>query len=263
MADFLGPYSWEQGQSKRWNPTSGEGLVRRWRGSLQMAQSYFNSLQGSPGVLDLSMDQDSDTPVYTVTAVFGLIQDGVAETDGTIPYFWELAGNMIDKSVFDHPKFHSGETIDTGATPPRYMTFSEVNDVKKAIQDNLTGSALSAKIGGWSVTQVKLWTELVNGRETYQVSSYALRINRTFSSLYQNTISTANVGKLYTYAQIQAEASSISSPISNAVAANVPTSGYWLKQAPVLAELSNRKLQLNQEWWWSDSYSQFLYDLKT
>jgi hypothetical protein len=105
MADFLGPYSWEQGQSKRWNPTSGEGLVRRWRGSRQMCESYFNSLQGTQGVLDLSMDQDGDGPIYIVTAVFGAIQDGVAETDASIPYFWELPGNMVERSVFSHPKF--------------------------------------------------------------------------------------------------------------------------------------------------------------
>jgi hypothetical protein len=263
MADFLGPYSWEQGQSKRWNPTSGEGLVRRWRGSQQMCESYFNSLQGTQGVLDLSMDQDGDGPIYMVTAVFGLIQDGVAETDASIPYFWELAGNMIDKSVFDHPKFYSGQAVDEGASPPIYMTFAQVTDVKQAIQDNLTGAPLSAKIATWTTKQVQLWSEIINGRETYQVSSYALRINRTFSSLYENTVSTANVGKLYTYAQIQAEASTVASPISNAVNANVPASGYWLKQAPVLSELSNRKLQMNQEWWWSDSYSQVLYDLKS
>jgi DNA gyrase inhibitor GyrI len=103
----------------------------------------------------------------------------------------------------------------------------------------------------------------MSGRETYQTSSYVLRINRTFSSLYENTVSTTDVGKLYTYAQIQSEASSIASPISNAVNANTPSSGYWLKQAPVLSELSNRKLQLNQEWWWSDTWSTVLYDLKT
>ena len=81
MADFLGPYSWEQGQSKRWNPTSGEGLVRRWRGSQQMCESYFNSLQGTQGVLDLSMDQDGDGPIYMtfaqVTDVKQAIQDNL------------------------------------------------------------------------------------------------------------------------------------------------------------------------------------------
>jgi O6-methylguanine-DNA--protein-cysteine methyltransferase len=188
---------------------------------------------------------------------------GAPETDASIPYFWELAGNMIDKSVFDHPKFYSGQAVDEGASPPIYMTFAQVTDVKQAIQDNLTGTPLSAKIATWTTKQVQLWSEIINGRETYQVSSYALRINRTFSSLYENTVSTANVGKLYTYAQIQAEASTVASPISNAVNANVPASGYWLKQAPVLSELSNRKLQMNQEWWWSDSYSQVLYDLKS
>jgi hypothetical protein len=142
---------------------------------------------------------------------------------------------MIDKSVFDHPKFYSGQAVNEGASPPIYMTFAQVTDVKQAIQDNLTGPPLSAKIATWTTKQVQLWAELINGR----------------------------VGKLYTYAQIQAEVSTVASQISNAVNANVPASGYWLKQAPVLSELSNRKLQMNQEWWWSDSYSQVLYDLKS
>jgi hypothetical protein len=247
MAEFLGPYSWEQGQSKRWNPTSGEGLVRRWRGSFQMAQSYFNSLQGSSGVLDLSMDQDADTPVYTVTAVFGSIQEGVPETDASIPYYWELPGNMIERSIFSHPNFSGAGTL----------TDAKRDAVRTAFEDK-TGQGSS-----WNALQISLWSELTKGRETYMTPSFALRVTRTFSSLYANTIPTTDVFKLYTYAQVQAEASAISSPISTAIDANIPSGGYWLKQPPVLREISNRKLEMTQEWWWDNNWSQVAYDLKS
>ena len=247
MADFLGPYSWEQGQSKRWNPTSGEGLVRRWRGSQQMCESYFNSLQGTQGVLDLSMDQDGDGPIYIVTAVFGSIQDGVPETDASIPYFWELPGNMVERSIFSHPNFTEDGTL----------TDAEREAVRTAFEDK-TGQG-----AGWSALQISLWGELTKGRETYMTPSFALRITRTFSSQYANTIPTTDVFKLYTYAQVEAEAASIASPISTAIDANIPSGGYWLKQPPVLRELSNRKLELNQEWWWDPNWSQVAYDLKT
>jgi hypothetical protein len=247
MADFLGPYSWEQGQSKRWNPTSGEGLVRRWRGSQQMCESYFNSLQGTQGVLDLSMDQDGDGPIYIVTAVFGAIQDGVPETDASIPYFWELPGNMVERSIFSHPNFTEDGTL----------TDAEREAVRTAFEDK-TGQG-----AGWSALQISLWGELTKGRETYMTPSFALRITRTFSSQYANTIPTTDVFKLYTYAQVEAEAASIASPISTAIDANIPSGGYWLKQPPVLRELSNRKLELNQEWWWDPNWSQVAYDLKT
>jgi hypothetical protein len=247
MADFLGPYSWEQGQSKRWNPTSGEGLVRRWRGSQQMCESYFNSLQGTQGVLDLSMDQDGEGPIYIVTAVFGAIQDGVPETDASIPYFWELPGNMVERSIFSHPNFTEDGTL----------TDAEREAVRTAFEDK-TGQG-----AGWNALQISLWSELAKGRETYMTPSFALRITRTFSSQYANTIPTTDVFKLYTYAQVEAEAASIASPISTAIDANIPSGGYWLKQPPVLRELSNRKLELNQEWWWDPNWSQVAYDLKT
>jgi len=247
MAEFLGPYSWEQGQSKRWNPTSGEGLVRRWRGSFQMAQSYFNSLQGSAGVLDLSMDQDADTPVYTVTAVFGAIQEGVPETDASIPYYWELPGNMIERSIASHPKFTNSDTMST----------AQRDAVTKAFEEN------TGEVEAWSDLQKLLYGELSKRRETYMTPSFALRVTRTFSSLYANTIPTTDVFKLYTYAQVQSEASAISSPISTAIDANIPSGGYWLKQPPVLREISNRKLEMTQEWWWDNNWSQVAYDLKT
>lgn len=262
MAEFLGSQIVEQGQQWAWDQQTGDTLIRAWRGSQQWATAYHNSLKGAAGVLRTRLSQEGEGPVYIVTAEYGQIQQQ-AETDGTIPYFWELAGNMIDRSVFDHPFFKSAETIPSPNPEGYTMTFSQVNDVKQSISDNLTGTALSQKYIGWTTTQQQLWTEIVSGRENYQVSSYVLRINRTHSSLYANTISTANVGKLYTYAQIQSEASSIASPISVSINSNVPSSGAWLKQAPILTELSNRKLQMTQEWWWSDNWSTFLYDAAT
>lgn len=262
MATVLGNLITEQGQGWAYDPQNGETLVRRWKGTKQFAEAYYSQLKSQSGVLSVSIDQDGESPIYVVTARYGKVQEG-AETDGTIPYFWELAGNMIDSSIFNHPKFYSGFTVDLGATPPQYISFDQVNQVKEAIENNLTGSALSAEYNSWTTTQQELWKELIQGNETYQVSSYVLRLNRTFSSLYSNTVPTTDVGNLYTYAQIQTEASSISSAISVAVDSNVPSGGYWLKQAPVLSELSNRKLQLSQEWWWSDNWSTVLYDLKT
>lgn len=262
MANVLGNLIQEQGQGWAYDPQNGETLVRRWKGTKQFAEAYYNQLKGQSGVLSVSIDQDGESPIYVVTARYGQVQAG-AETDGTIPYFWELAGNMIDKSIFDNPKFLSGQAVNTGATPPVYISFDQVNVVKEAIQNNTSGEELSSLYAGWSETQKNLWSELIQGRETYQVSSWALRINRTFSSLYSNTIPTTNVGKVYTYAQIQSEAATISSPISIAINSNIPTGGEWLKQAPILTELSNRKLQMTQEWWWADSWSAFLYDAAT
>lgn len=242
MAEFLGSQIVEQGQQWAWDQQTGDTLIRAWRGSQQWATAYHNSLKGAAGVLRTRLSQDGDGAVYIVTAEYGQIQQQ-AETDGSIPYFWELAGNMIEKSVYEHPAFDT-------------LTAAQKLAVKTAIDENTVSPTLDA-------TQQLLYDEIINGRETYQVSSYVLRINRTHSSLYANTISTANVGKVYTYAQIQAEASSIASPISVSINSNVPSSGAWLKQAPILTELSNRKLQMTQEWWWSDNWSTVLYDAAT
>ena len=242
MAEFLGSQIVEQGQQWAWDQQTGDTLIRAWRGSQQWATAYHNSLKGAAGVLRTRLSQDGDGAVYIVTAEYGQIQQQ-AETDGSIPYFWELAGNMIEKSVYEHPAFDA-------------LTAAQKLVVKTAIDENTASPTLDA-------TQQLLYDEIINGREAYQVSSYVLRINRTHSSLYANTISTANVGKVYTYAQIQAEASNIASPISVSINSNVPSSGAWLKQAPILTELSNRKLQMTQEWWWSDNWSTVLYDAAT
>lgn len=262
MAEFLGSQIVEQGDDWGFDRQSGFTLIRRWRGNKQWADAYLNTLANDANVLRARRTQDGDSPVYTVTAEYGQIQTQ-AETDGTIPYFWELAGNMIEKSIYDNPKFYSGQSVNTGATPPIYISFDQVNVVKDAIQNNTSGEELSSLYSGWTETQKNLWSELIQGRDTYQVSSWALRINRTYSSNYSNTIPTTNVGKVYTYAQIQAEAASIVSPISVAIHSNIPSGGEWLKQAPVLTELSSRKLQLTQEWWWADSWSAFLYEAAT
>ena len=242
MAEFLGSQIVEQGQQWAWDQQTGDTLIRAWRGSQQWATAYHNSLKGAAGVLRTRLSQDGDGAVYIVTAEYGQIQQQ-AETDGSIPYLWELAGNMIEKSVYEHPAFDA-------------LTAAQKLAVKTAIDENTASPTLDA-------TQQLLYDEIINGREAYQVSSYVLRINRTHSSLYANTISTANVGKVYTYAQIQAEASNIASPISVSINSNVPSSGAWLKQAPILTELSNRKLQMTQEWWWSDNWSTVLYDAAT
>ena len=248
MAEFLGSQIVEQGQQWAWDQQTGDTLIRAWRGSQQWATAYHNSLKGAAGVLRTRLSQDGDGAVYIVTAEYGQIQQQ-AETDGSIPYFWELAGNMIDREVASNPAFDA-------------LTNFEKAGVKNAIADNLDGANLETAYAAWSDLQKSLYDTLLN-QETYQVSSYVLRINRTHSSLYANTISTANVGKVYTYAQIQSEASSIASPISVSINSNVPSSGAWLKQAPILTELSNRKLQMTQEWWWSDNWSTVLYDAAT
>lgn len=249
MAEFLGSQIVEQGQQWAWDQQTGNTLIRSWRGSQQWATSYFNSLQGQAGVLRTRLSQDGESAVYIVTAEYGQIQQQ-AETDGTIPYFWELAGNMIDKSVYDNPVFDS-------------LDYAAKASVRATFEDKIEGSELDTIYNAWTELQKFLYVELIQGNSTYQVSSYVLRINRTHSSLYANTVSTADVGKLYTYAQIQAEASSIASPISTSIDSNVPSSGAWLKQAPILTELSNRKLQMTQEWWWSDNWSTVLYEAKT
>lgn len=249
MADFLGSQIVEQGQQWAWDQQTGDTLIRAWRGSQQWATAYHNSLKGAAGVLRTRLSQEGESPVYIVTAEYGQIQQQ-AETDGIIPYFWELAGNMIDKSVYDNPVFES-------------LDYADKASVRATFEDKIEGSELTSIYNAWSELQKFLYVELIQGNSAYQVSSYVLRINRTHSSLYANTISTANVGKVYTYAQIQAEASSIASPISVSINSNVPSSGAWLKQAPILTELSNRKLQMTQEWWWSDNWSTVLYDAVT
>lgn len=243
MAEFLGSQIVEQGDDWGFDRQSGFTLIRRWRGNKQWADAYLNTLANDSNVLRARRAQDGDSPVYTVTAEYGQIQTQ-AETDGTIPYFWELAGNMLDKSSYENPAFDA-------------LTTAQKAEVKKAFEENTENPTFG------NATQDLLYDVLINGRETYQVSAYALRINRTYSSNYSNTIPTANVGKVYTYAQIQAEAASIASPISVAIDSCIPSGGAWLKQTPVLTELSNRKILQTQEWWWSDGWSTTLYEAAT
>lgn len=245
MANVLGNLIQEQGQGWAYDPQNGETLVRRWRGIKQYAEAYYSQLKGQAGVLSVSIDQEADSPIYVVTARYGQVQAG-AETDGTIPYFWELAPTLIERSVFNFGAYST-------------LTKEQKTAVRKAFEENTENPTFADPN---KALQEQLYGLLVDGEETYQATTFVLRLNRTHSSAYSNTISTTDVAKLYTYAQIQSEASAITSPISVAINSNTPSGGYWLKQAPVLTELSNRKLQLTQEWWWSDNWSTILYAVK-
>ena len=246
MAKFLGSQIVEQGDDWGFDRQAGFTLIRRWRGNKQWADAYLSDLANDSNVLRARRTQDGDSPIYTVTAEYGQIQTQ-AETDGTIPYFWELAPTLIERSVFNFGAYST-------------LTKEQKTAVRKAFEENTENPTFADPN---KTLQEQLYGLLVDGEETYQATTFVLRLNRTHSSAYANTISTTDVAKLYTYAQIQSEASAISSPISVAINSNTPSGGYWLKQAPVLIELSNRKLQLTQEWWWSDNWSTILYAVKS
>jgi hypothetical protein len=264
MAVFLGPTIIEQAQKWGWDRASGDLLVRSWRGSLFDIQSLRNSLksQNDPTLLSMTLDSDGESPVRTLEARFSQIQEGQTETDGTVPYSWELAGNMIEISIRSHPNFKSGESIPNPNPDLIQMTWLEVNTVMKAYEN--IDSDPDPDISGYTLKQKQLFNLLVSGVEFYQVSSWVLRLTRTFSSSFATSVPVDNVGNVYTYAQIQTEANTvISAPISNAVNASVPSGGEWLKQAPTISEISNRKVQWTQEWWYAVDWSSLLYDAKT
>ena len=171
---------------------------------------------------------------------------------------WDLDGNDYSISIYKQMVLR--------AVPQRLVTYIEswVNDLRtdKALllDDAIAAVRAEAVLVSYDEDNAEGWLELVmSGVETHDVSNFLLRKTTTAPN---STVSgaTLNVGKLYTTTQLMTEQGS---SIPTGISVEFPNDGYWKKNTPRRSTTGNGKIQIQQDWQHTTSFSALQYDLVT
>ena len=233
-----------RGKTAQWNYPTGESIQDHYRGVYNAVASLYltyKSVAGfSPAIDSLQLTYEKGMGELTVSWV----EDG--------PVLWELCSNMQTIQIELHPAFATGGTY--------VLTDAEVHAVQTAIalginrnpaQYDKDGVLLAAPFDGSAFTanQEKLYGFLSRGVDTYYQNAYVLRSTQTCSK--RSTLAASYTG-------VNAVVTTGFSSSANTLIGNIPA-GEWLKQAPQVRQVTNRKWNIVQEFWYAPKWSQILY----
>ena len=242
------------------DPTKGFSSIYTWEGS---RAAVFGLATMVTSDQKYSID-DSDKPLYRI--VISSPDSGASDVSTDYILEWELLGNDVEKSVYEHPNALAlGDKMLTAIK----IAIKEIEDasvldsstVYATNETNLT--AIATLIGVSSANALSLFRLIVKGTTAFVLSQYVLRRTQTVSSRAQLQYSYANVEKIHTAAQVWAD-STMPEPVRFVISTmTAPTAqaGYtwgWLKKTPTLTQAAANKFQSTQEWW-LDQWSDFLY----
>jgi hypothetical protein len=174
---------------------------------------------------------------------------------------WDLDGNDYSISIYKQMVLRAVpqnlvSVIEASVNQLRAGTFTR--DV--LINAAPSGIIATATTEGYDTTNAVGWFDLVlSGVETHDVSNFVLRKTTTAPN---STVSgaTLNVGKLYTTTQLMTEQGST---IPTGISAEFPAGGYWKKNTPRRSTQGNGKIQIQQDWQHTTTFSALQYDLVT
>lgn len=229
------------GASKSYNPQNGTRWVLVFEGTpaacerayLLVPTNYSKELDATRGAAYRLIVTTPDDPTSSVSTA--------------ISTTYELLGNTSSVSLWVHVKSLA-------------LSAAQRELVKTAVRTRSTTG-----LSGDALSLAKLIIEN-DGSRSFYASQYVFRMTQVVASTYQQQVSFANVGKVYTATQMQAEANppatlffSISA-VSSRTAVTSPE-GYlygWLKQTPTINQIANYKFSVTNEWW-LDDWSTWIY----
>jgi len=171
---------------------------------------------------------------------------------------WDLDGNDYSISIYKQMVLR--------AVPQELVTYIEavVNNLRTdkdwPLADAIEAVRYTAVLVSYDEDNAEGWLELVmSGVETHDVSNFVLRKTTTAPN---STVSgaTLNVGKLYTTTQLMTEQGS---SIPTGISVEFPNGGYWKKNTPRRSTQGNGKIQIQQDWQHTTTFSALQYDLVT
>lgn len=188
--------------------------------------------------------------------------DGSSTTaDAALSVDWELDGSDYEISIYKQMILRG--VPDHLATEIESWVSVLKGGTGFSLADAIAGVRYEATISPtFDADTAEEWLKLVkSGVESHRVSNFVLRKTIAAPNAWTNS-ATANIGKLYTKAQIQSENTGVFA-IPSGVAVDMPSTGYWLKGTPRRRTMGNGKIQWSQEWQHADTFSTLQYDLVT
>lgn len=237
----------EQPQRRRWDISAGAVVDRTWEGpKVGLATFIASTLPAGYSRIEI---EDDDDLVVLVATYPSSTTDGIGGTepeDGLVQRWWELDGNDLEKSLWDHPKVRA-YTDD--------YDVAEIAAMRAKYEEIMAGTATSS----WTDADVAIAMEkIAKGIEAYTVSQYVLRkteIVRTGASL---AASHANVNKIFGYSALTAAEPSLAG--YDLVAAASLTGLFWLKRTPDVRPTQNGLYEIVTEYWGAEEWDSWIYE---
>jgi hypothetical protein len=248
--------------------------------------TYF--YEGTPAAVDLTIltlpsdygfrKSVSDAPKVSLQVIIPNPSDTAQNEE--MAFHWEVLGNDDQKSLLEHetviawnPKLL--DALRTAIANEDNKTYDQrIDDLETAVANySSPGNATLGKVVGFF--------NLILNDQNYLVPQYVLRLNQTIGSRYSKQISDPNVRKIYTTAQVIAEASTNLTPLPQRIKYKIeniqplPTSGRiigqdysgedsytwgWLKKSSTETQIAGGKIEIQTEWV-LDLWSELIYSL--
>lgn len=254
------------------DPRVGYNITRRWVGTptaISGLQIVFDAQKRKHEVV-----RDDPGQNWEIHAFYGA-QDTQPPSE-PLANLWELTPNFIEKSLWTLPSVVAETSRIMAANDEFRIHFMNLFrgalegyvrgerdyvDADGVINHNgltlsfLRETATDPNLGlAWEPFRNLIYL-MIQGIESYQFSAYVLRHTLTVPSNTSLTPSYANVGKQYSSTSLVGSES-----IPTAILGQIDSlAGFWLKQTPSAQQITYDKFTLTQEFWWSQSYSTYIY----
>jgi hypothetical protein len=241
-----------------WDAKTGDMVTRRWQGgetAVNDAAAVFKR-DGVP----YTIERPDPGGLWILTAKYGA--EETAPKDQALSESWELDGNTIDKSIWQHERAKAAfdKFLDDDGFPTATYT-----QVKNDILAMSGGTKSPADVTWWDTTDSdydlptlkSLSYGLLRGVDSFPVGQFVLQRQMTYARDTICKVDFDKVGWVYTTTSLKMTYATIPAIIVS----NLPE-GYWLKRQPSLKS-SATKYVLSQEFWHADDVEPFLYADKT
>jgi hypothetical protein len=263
-AVFTGVQVEELDRTNRYDPRSGDIIIRHWKGNpdniaLYESQArtlkyrYSTSWDGGYKVLSVefpeSEDNDPSTPLSEK---------------------WECDSNFLQKDIWTHPTVHAElSKIGFGIQTVRqyfkkdfenYVAGNPHGETESGTEYDIiwsgnTAHSLTAVMQQYGASVdvfEQLYDDLTRGVNAYYIVQYVVRHTRVTNRSSSIKGARANVGRMYTAAWLTQQ-------LPEDVKFEVPETGFWAKQKPNVQEIERGKWEIVQEYWHADDYSRLIY----
>jgi hypothetical protein len=250
----------ESRETVRWTPDKGRTITVIYRGRMKDIEAAARQFEaaGIPYVIR------NTAPIAELET-----QELPEDIDAPLAGSWEIEGRPEQVSLMQHPKYlrlteDEQKIIKALVDGKTDLKPSEIASGEKTIE----GIEGKAKLTG---DALQFYTLLWKGQQNYGRMTWVARHSIQCSTKKQSEISGANIGKLYSTAQLQDEAASYNdgmidifrAEVAKAVPSEPAPPGHvwaWLKNGPTVRIIANDRVECQVEYWF-DAWPTLLYEL--
>lgn len=268
-ATFTGVQVEELDRTNRYDPRTGDTIIRHWKGdpnqlSLYETQArtlgyrYSTSWDGGYKVLSVEFPESETNDPATP-----LSENWEADTNYLQKDIWSLPtiqtelakiglGNPAVRGAFknDLENLARGNPVSIGTDGEETVISYEI-----LLGGTVDGEAVSGIPAAYNAdTEVfqALFDDLTKGVTSYEIEQYVVRHTKVTNNSSSIVAARSNLGRMHT-------AEFMLNQLPSDVKFEVPEDGYWLKRKPTVRRIEKGKWEIIQEWWHTDTYSTLIY----